>query len=285
MRGGPGTIFRPLACGPDANSENLDSLPSGSGRSQPFAARKPGGRGVAAFALTPSGDHLELRVLDASDLPAVLEEGGDVLLAEPARPWERGVLVETHQPIPAGRAKHSVDGADHLLHLLVGEHVQQPAVGDGVERLPQRSELQCIALDETGRQSPSAGFRLRLGYRDGGRVKACLTGPPAKPRHSLIRQWLPSVRFVAALSGFAPVRFLPSFTPPSYLTCPFFIFRIRIQNTEVRRTPSSKPQTPNSKYRIQISNPSRERRTANGEHSGQRPCSAHGSEGHKTPEF
>ena len=52
---------------------------------------------------------------------------------------------------PAGRTKHGVDAADHLLHLLVGEHVQQPAVGDGVEHLPQCGELQRITLDETCR--------------------------------------------------------------------------------------------------------------------------------------
>src|ERR1700738_3902729 len=90
-------------------------LRSGSGRSQPFDAREPSGRGLVAFVVAPFGDHFELRVLDASDLPAVLEEGGDVLFGEPARPWERSVFAETHQPVPAGRTKQGVDAADHLL--------------------------------------------------------------------------------------------------------------------------------------------------------------------------
>ena len=41
--------------------------------SHAFDAREPGGRSFVAFVVAPSGDHFELRVLDAPDLPAVLE--------------------------------------------------------------------------------------------------------------------------------------------------------------------------------------------------------------------
>ena len=92
------------------------------GSSQPFDASEPGSCDFT-FVLTPSSDYFEPRVLDASDLPALLEEGSDVLLGEPARPRERSVLAETHQPIEAGRTQHGVDATDQPLHILVGEYV------------------------------------------------------------------------------------------------------------------------------------------------------------------
>ena len=100
----------------------LQSDRSSSGSSQPFDASEPGSRDFT-FVLSPSRDYFEPRVLDASDLPAILEEGSDVLLGEPARPWERSVLTETHQPIEAGRTKHGVDATDQQFHILVGEYV------------------------------------------------------------------------------------------------------------------------------------------------------------------
>jgi hypothetical protein len=95
---------------------------SSSGSSQPFDASEPSSRDFT-FVLSPSRDNFEPRVLDASDLPAILEEGSDLLLGEPARPWERSVLTETHQPIEAGRTKHGVDATDQQFHILVGEYV------------------------------------------------------------------------------------------------------------------------------------------------------------------
>jgi hypothetical protein len=47
---------------------------SSSGSSQPFDASEPGSCDFT-FALTPSSDYFEPRVLDASDLPAIIEEG------------------------------------------------------------------------------------------------------------------------------------------------------------------------------------------------------------------
>src|SRR5438552_2234121 len=89
---------------------------SSSGGSQPFDASEPGSCDFI-FVLTPSGGYFEPRMLDASDLPALLEEGSDVLLGEPARPWERSVLAETHQPIEAGRTQHSMDTTDQQFHI------------------------------------------------------------------------------------------------------------------------------------------------------------------------
>src|SRR6516164_4191881 len=90
--------------------------------SQPFDASEPGSCDFT-FVFTPSSDYFEPRVLDASDLPAILEEGSDVLLGEPTRPWERSVLTETHQPIKAGRTQHGLDATDQQFHILVGEYV------------------------------------------------------------------------------------------------------------------------------------------------------------------
>jgi hypothetical protein len=118
--------------------------------SQPFDASEPRGRDFT-FVLTPSSDYFEPRVLDASDMPAILEEGSDVLLGEPARPWEGSVLTETHHPIEAGRTQHGVNATDQQFHIRVGEYVEQPAVGYGVERLSERGESQRIALNETYR--------------------------------------------------------------------------------------------------------------------------------------
>ena len=95
---------------------------SSSCSSQPFDASEPGS-GDFIFVLTPSSDYFEPRVLDASDLPAILEEGSDVLQAEPARPWERSVLTETHQPIETGRMQDGVDTTDQQFHIRVGEYV------------------------------------------------------------------------------------------------------------------------------------------------------------------
>ena len=54
--------------------------------SQPFDSGEPCGRTVLDSFVAASGHNLEPGVLDALDRPAVLEEGGDALLCEPARP-------------------------------------------------------------------------------------------------------------------------------------------------------------------------------------------------------
>src|SRR6266568_2514529 len=124
----------PLAAGPWRTEANRGS--------QPADGRQPG---LRRRGTEPRIDH-ELIRRDAGHGPAIAERGDELVPADPAwAPVARLAVAEAHQVVAAAGAQHRSETGDVLRALRVVEHVEQPAVGDGVEGQAERPEVQRIS--------------------------------------------------------------------------------------------------------------------------------------------
>ena len=106
--------------------------------------------------------------LDAADVPAVAERGGDLGPRDPARAHSAGLPVAEAQQVAGRPRPHDRRQAGHVPDaVLVIEHVEHAAVHHRVEHQVQLAEVQHVGDLEPGRAAPLG--RLAAGLRDGGR--------------------------------------------------------------------------------------------------------------------
>jgi hypothetical protein len=116
------------------------------GRSQPFDAREPSGRGLVAFVVAPFGDHFELPVLDASDLPTAESVRAQTSLAQAGDngPSERPprIAIRRYEGV------HINNSGDPVGHTT-GHHAGKAgrSLGSGYLRTVDSSSS-CICLRE-----------------------------------------------------------------------------------------------------------------------------------------
>jgi len=90
-----------------------------------------------------------------------------VLRDAPRAPVARLVLAEAEQEEPSTLGDDGSEAVDVAGPVPVVEHVEETAVEDSVELLPEGGQREGVAHDEAGGQPPLA--RLGLGPPDGGR--------------------------------------------------------------------------------------------------------------------
>src|SRR6266571_6885712 len=114
---------------------------------------------------------LESRLIDVVYLPFLLETASDLLLGNPARtsPICRLFLAETEHEVGTPALERRVQAADEPLTLIVREGVEESAVRDSVEPLPEPLKAESIG-NKKGYLHSSQG-RLPLCLLDGARSR------------------------------------------------------------------------------------------------------------------
>src|SRR5207302_2665942 len=98
---------------------------------------------------------------------AIAKNGADLGLRDAARsPIARLLVAEAHQEVGATRSNHSPKAISKSMALLVGEHVEQPAIDHGIEP-PRQREVEGVRDLELNFEA--ALFRLGLCLLDRGR--------------------------------------------------------------------------------------------------------------------
>src|SRR5205807_576123 len=90
----------------------------------------------------------------------------------PGRTWVELAGTEAQHVVSTPGGDRGSQTLDEAGPVVVVEHVEQPAVEDGVEALPKSRKLQGVGHEEAGPQPSLLGLGLRLGDGGGGGVHA-----------------------------------------------------------------------------------------------------------------
>src|SRR5206468_2691492 len=106
---------------------------------------------------------LEGRWLDVVDAPAIAKDRPDLELSYPSRsPIARLLVAEAHQIVGAAEPNDSPEAISEAGTVVVGEHMKQPRINDGVEWLLGHGEVERIGELEASLETTPFCFGPRL---------------------------------------------------------------------------------------------------------------------------